>query len=480
MTGSRTSNRTEKGNGSRSFFLFPSSVFLLLILLLSVVLRVAAALYLGNDVVSMPGTADQVSYHTLALRLLDGHGFSFAEAWWPLTAANAPTAHWSYLYTGYLALVYTLFGPHPIIARLIQAVAVGLLQPLMAYWLAQHARDELVPSHAEHQRWAQYLPLLAAAITAVYIYFIYYAASLMTEPFYFVTIMAALLLAIRLPQELAKGAGVKTAVGLGVTLGLTILLRQLFLLIVPLIFLWLLVAARGARRAMVQKLIFSAIIIIILILPFTLYNDARFDRFVLLNTNAGYAFFWANHPVYGAQFLEASEMSGEYADLVPNHLRHLDEASLDQALLKEGLRYVWNDPGRYARLSLSRIPIYFKFWPEATSGALSNLSRLASFALFLPFMLAGLLRASLALWRQVKEAPLRALASPLTLLVAFLATYTTIHILSWVQVRYRLPVDAILVIFAAVAAAELLATIRARALRPNSTLAPTSSSSPKL
>jgi hypothetical protein len=43
-----------------------------------------------------------------------------------VTAAGAPTAQWSFLYTLYLVVVYGLFGIHPLEARLIQAVIVGI------------------------------------------------------------------------------------------------------------------------------------------------------------------------------------------------------------------------------------------------------------------------------------------------------------------------------------------------------------------
>lgn len=98
----------------------------------AVVLRLAAALALGDRVEVLPGTHDQVSYHTLALRVLDGHGFTFPTDWWPITRAGEPTAHWSFLYTLYLAGVYAVAGAHPLVARLVQAMAAGVLGP----WLA--------------------------------------------------------------------------------------------------------------------------------------------------------------------------------------------------------------------------------------------------------------------------------------------------------------------------------------------------------
>ncbi|MEJ2354123.1 MAG: hypothetical protein P8Y03_30480, partial [Anaerolineales bacterium] len=365
---------------------------LFVILILSVLLRLAAALYLGDSVEILPGTYDQISYHNLALRVLDGHGFSFGQGWWPLTAANAPTAHWSYLYTFYLVVVYALFGPHPLAARLIQALIVGLLQPLLTYWIARCV-------------FGQRIALVTAALTAVYVYFIYYAATLMTEPFYITAILGALCLAILIVDQAAapdlpnsRNRVFALAILLGLTLGITVLLRQLFLLIVPFLFLWIWWAIRqlGGPSA-IPALLLSTCMIAGTILPFTIDNYTRFGRFVLLNTNAGYAFFWANHPIYGTHFIPIlpSDM-GSYQSLIPPELRHLDEAALDQELLKRGVQFVIQDPVRIFFLSLSRIPVYFMFWPSTDSSLISNISRVSSFALFLPFMLYGLL---LALFR---------------------------------------------------------------------------------
>jgi hypothetical protein len=189
-----------------------------------------------------------------------------------------------------------------------------------------------------------------------------------------------------------------------------------------------------------------------MILPFTLYNQSRFDRFVLLNTNAGFAFFWANHPVYGARFqgILPPEL-GSYQDLIPTELRHLDEPALEQALMERGLQFITDDPGRYLLLSLSRIPVYFMFWPSADSGTVSNISRVGSFALFLPLMLGGLVY-SLA------SARLRRSTFPDTsLLLLFMLLYTGVHLASWALIRYRLPVDAVLLLYAGLAAAVLWA-----------------------
>jgi hypothetical protein len=238
-------------------------------------------------------------------------------------------------------------------------------------------------------------------------------------------------------------------------------LRQLFLFFLPFLFLWLVLAAYTTRRSLTR--VFTAIVLCttilsLCILPFTIYNYIRFHRLVLLNTNAGYALFWANHPIYGTRFVPvigAEEADGSYGALVPPELVHLDEAALDQALLKRGVEFLVDDPKRFMLLSLSRIPEYFKFWPQPTSGWISNVTRISSFMLFLPFFLYGLACS----WRHLRPSGQNrlflSLKAPVALLYLFIGVYTLMHLLTWAQIRYRMPVDAILVIFAALGLAQL-------------------------
>ncbi len=409
------------------------------LLILSTLFRFGAAFYLGNEVKELPGTFDQVSYHALALRVLEGYGFSFGKNWWPVTAANSPTAHWSFLYTGYLIFMYSVVNS-PLVARLLQALIVGLLHPYLVYRLGQRVFDDRVA-------------LFAAGITAFYSYFIYYAGALMTEPFYITAILGVFYLTLRLVETTETKKRIGLAVGLGVTLGITLLFRQLFLLFVPFLFLWLWWAWR--KQSFLTTFSLTAIsmgIMVLMILPVTLFNYARFDRFVLLNTNAGYAFYLANHPFYGTDFIPAGEMA-DYQSLIPDELKTLDEAALDQALLKQGLQFVRDDPWRYFLLSLDRIPEYFKFWPTEESGMVSNLARVSSFGLTFPWMIAGMIIWIRSQWKKKLGEFLEA---PGTLLLAFFVIYTGIHIVSWALVRYRLPVDAVLILFAGLAVNELV------------------------
>jgi hydrogenase/urease accessory protein HupE len=49
----------------------------------------------------------------------------------------------------------------------------------------------------------------------------------------------------------------------------------------------------------------------------------------------------------------------------------------------------------------------------------------------------------------------RAGIKPLVLLAGFMLAYTVIHLLTWALIRYRLPVDATLLLFAGLGAQEI-------------------------
>lgn len=421
-----------------------------LIIGLSVALRVGGALYLGNAIEALPGIFDEISYHTLSLRLLDGYGFTFGEPWWPATAANAPTAHWSFLYTLYLAAVYGIFGEAPLVARLIQAVLVGVAMP----WLIYHLALQVFTAYPRQK--AEKIGLAAALITAVYVYLFYYAGALITESFYIVVILASFYQAFRIVQ--GDSNRVRDWLLLGLTLGTVVLLRQLFLLFVPFLLLWLWWAARPK----IMRLVLPLVVIGAMIMPFTLRNYQAFDRVVLLNTNSGFAFFWGNHPLHGTQFVPIFP-SGVYYRMIPDELiaQQLNEAELESELMSLGMAYVFSDPGRYILLSLSRIPPYFVFWPSPESGAISNLSRVASFGLFLPFMLYGLFlslrQSTLSLWAWTK--------TPTALLCLFILFYTAVHVLTWTLIRYRIPIDALLILFAGLAVVDLIDRLWLRRLK---------------
>jgi hypothetical protein len=386
----------------------------------------------------------------LAVRLLEGHGYSFEQRWYPFIPPDTPTSFWSLLYPLFVAAVYGVFGVHPLAARLVQALLGGMLLPWMVYRLARR----VFSSEGDE---GEGLPLIAAAIAAVYLYFVLYAATLMTETFYIVALLGSLEVGLRVGSRLRAGKRVPGGLilQLGLSLGLATLLRQSILPWVPVLFLWLFWSSwRGCKEhsvvfslwTVVRPVFLATCILATCILPFTIRNTIVYDEFLLLNSNTGYAMYSAQHPMHGTSFREFD------AAPLPEDLHGLNEAQMDRELMGRATQFVLDDPVRYLLLSLSRVRAYFEFWPTPDTSLLHNVGRTGSFGLFLPFMLYGL---ALAVRRLRQNPPDFYLASRILLLAIFTVFYSLLHIFTWAMVRYRLPVDAVLIVFAALAIQDI-------------------------
>jgi hypothetical protein len=77
---------------------------------------------------------------------------------------------------------------------------------------------------------------------------------------------------------------------------------------------------------------------------------------------------------------------------------------------------------------------------------MSNVARVGSFGILIPFILYGLILSFAIAWRTRDEQQ----RSTIVLLWLFCIVYTGIHLLTWALIRYRLPVDAVLIFFAAI------------------------------
>jgi hypothetical protein len=410
-----------------------------LVLVVSVLVRLGVAVYLGDVVDAPPSLTDQRSYHALGARLLEGQGHSFGKDWYPFTPANTPTAHWSFLYSLFVAAIYALFGAHPLAVRLVQAALGGVLLPWMVYRLARQAISWLSLSSPNLRA----IPLIAAAIAAVYAYYVLYAATLMTETFYIVALLWSLEVGLKMGWALRDGDQIPNTLTLqlGLSLGLAALLRQSILPWVPLLCLWLLWQAWRGKRwvSAVRTIAVIALVMMVCILPWTYRNYRVYGQFLLLNSNTGYAMFSAQHPMHGINFREFE------AAPLPNGWWGQSESELDRNLMQLGIGFVLDEPGRYLLLSLSRVRAFFEFWPTPDTTLVNNIGRVGSFGLFLPLIVYGMYLTI----RNVR------FVTHNSLLLLFIAFYTLLHVLTWAMVRYRLPVDAVLIILASMALLDL-------------------------
>jgi hypothetical protein len=192
-------------------------------------------------------------------------------------------------------------------------------------------------------------------------------------------------------------------------------------------------------------------ILVLCILPFTVRNYRVYGQFLLLNSNTGYALYSAQHPMHGTDFREF-DAAPLPAELLP---LELNEAQWDRELLRRGVGFVVAEPGRYLLLSLSRVQDYFEFWPTPDTTLLHNVGRSLSFGILLPF-------AGVGVWLALRGEKERGEVMFLLLFVGF---YSVLHIMTWAFPRYRLPVDAVLCVFAGRAVGEIVGRMARKSSR---------------
>lgn len=418
-------NNTSSFDGKAWFI---NHKWLLLILAVAFILRVAAAFILGNDISGLSGAHDEISYSMLGDRFASGHGMTFPENWYPWIKADAPQSYYSYTMSLFLAGIYGLFGYQPLAARLIMAILSTLIV-LMIYIISKRLFNQQVA-------------LLSAGIAAVYAYLIFYGVTLVTEtPF-----ILALLISIYVSYKIIERPHWMLWVVLGVTLGITVLLRMAVVFFIPALFLWIYLGIPDKRKLL--PIILTILIIIAAVLPLTIRNYRLWDEFLLLESQFGHVFWNGNHPDHNGEFRAA-----EVFPIPKEILSSQNDALITNQLLKLGIQNVLDDPGHFVKLTISRLRLFFTFWPTAGSGLEANILRVTSFGLLVPFIVAGLLL-NLKHWRQ------------LFLIYLFMLIHTGIYSISWTMIRYRMPLDVFFIMFAASAITVGLSVWKRRSLTP--------------
>lgn len=202
-------------------------------------------------------------YHFGATRIAEGLGYSedVAIDGQPVWKA---WAHYPVGYSALLAGVYRWFGAGLTVAPLANAI-IGTLLVVVAHRLARHGLSE---SRAR----------LAAGLVALHPGLISYTAAVMTEQLAALLVLATLWASAVLRRKWLQ------ALGTGVLLGLSILVRPATLLMGPVL---ALVGRRPWHKALIGALAATAVASVV-VLPWTLRNCRVMDGCAFVSTNAGW------------------------------------------------------------------------------------------------------------------------------------------------------------------------------------------------
>ena len=232
---------------------------------------------------------------------------------------------------------------------------------------------------------------------------------------------------------------------------LSILCRPAIDLLAPILaFYFALAIYRLPFTTALKQVAIYVIIYCALMAPWWLHNYNTYGQFVRLNLAGGENFYSGNNPMNktgGA--LRGVDFSTAEFDKIP------DRVARDNALWKAGIEFIRNDPSAFLDRAVQKFIRFWRLWPHFESYstpfyiAVNVISYVPIFLLTIVY---------LAMWG-VREfwriAPMLAIAGYLTLVnCVFVAS-----------IRYRMPIEPFMMIFAAIAIVRL-----ARRWRPTNAL----------
>ena len=273
--------------------------------------------------------------------------------------------------------------------------------------------------------------VLAAAIAAIYPYFIFYSIVGVTETLFMVLLLAAY---VSWYRNAYIAASVFTVLG--------ILTRPVLEPLAPLLILYFALAIHGLSiKTTARYLAIYAGIYCVLMAPWWLHNYKAYHTFVRLNLGSGVALLSGNSP---------SNQSGGIDKSLKTTIAPFDEiadpVARDKAMQRAALKYIKEDPGRFVIQAAKRFQRFWSPWPQ-TEEYSRPLYKLISFCSFVPVVLLALafvILYGLTHFRRI---------APLLLSIVYL---NSLHLVFPASLRYRLPIEPFLIILASAGAIHLV------------------------
>jgi 4-amino-4-deoxy-L-arabinose transferase-like glycosyltransferase len=333
-----------------------------------------------------------------------------------------PTAYRPPSYVLFLAAIYKIFGHHYRAVRIAQGF-MGIGQVLLLIKIAQELR------------WNSLIQWTVGGIAACYPFFIYYESHLISDAYLTFWHTAALLSVLRWHHHLSS---VSRAALMGFCFAVLCLLKSVFM---PLFILVIALEAFLSRRAFPWKALLAAALVFALpLFAWGLRNEKTFGRF-FLDGHGGRTL--VETIVYHDRVKDGTFPELWANDPLQKQTASMDEAARDAFFSDYVKKYILTHPGLYAKQSFERFKDLWRFYPRQDVRFSEGRRMITLISLLTePFLiLAGIfgLFKSRRQWRELYPS------------YAALLLLTAAHTLITGQMRYRLPLMPILILFASYA-----------------------------
>lgn len=383
-------------------------------------------------------TRDQGFYISIAGRIVEGEGISYSremgflrstmtrealllgtwsldpEYMFGIIPVETPTASIEPGYPLLLASVFKITGP--------STGAVFFLNSIFAL-LGAWAVWKLTA-----ENWGEKQALLAALIWSLYPYYVYYSAYAMTDMIHISLLPLIILLTIRSSSN--TGAGFLS----GLATGILFLIRSTAIFLVPIQLIWL-----SVKRKWRTALMLTAGFILCCI-PWVARNQLVLGSPVLMPSKGSLNLWMRNNPsllaIEGITIPGFIEDRIRRSDLLEYPVMDGFDTELDRSrlLMDRAKEFIFANPLLFSYLTVMRFGMFL----SPIGGTIENpIAKLAGLLIYLPILIIA-----------AAEAFRRRRDGRVILLISVFVLYLALHSLAHGGVRYRLPVDTVLIILA--------------------------------
>jgi 4-amino-4-deoxy-L-arabinose transferase-like glycosyltransferase len=410
-----------------------TGTMMLLVFVAALALRIPVAMWLPEQVI----WPDGARYERVALNLLDGKGFGGMVE----NRRSVPTQPLL------IAGVYSVFGKSYLALRVVSAL-IGAISCVVGFLLARSLFGATVG-------------VLAGLTVAAYPHLVYLNALFEYPQTLGILFMTTFLLLLYRFNEHRK---LSTLFMASVLLGATILTLPTLLLFVP-VFVLLTLKRDADWRRNLSYVAVAVMGVVITVGSWAWRNYEAYDHVILVNAASGVNFWAANNEAYARWGKEGSvpmctgphgvtSYCLEHRQL-SKELRQRNLTDTEYVLAEEsaawehGMQFARESPGRFIQLGFMKFLRLWSPWPDAVhtgparGGSQRNALSAVSYIPLALLALVGLILSARTHWRKL---------IPIYLLVAVFVAPFAVFLPT---MRYRLPIDFLLGIFAAIPLAYL-------------------------
>lgn len=349
--------------------------------------------------------------------------FPDEHRFWSLTQSIADG--WSYEMEGFRAHDMPLTAI--MLALFTRATGTGIIGAKILLVLISSCTIFLIGKIALRFSDVRLTAWLAGLAAALYPFFIFYSTLILSETLFLFLLSLFFLLILR-----SDGGAFVAA---GIIAGLAHLTRPTLSPFLPAVVVW----ARVRSGIHWRHLLISALLFFATILPWGIRNIDALGEFHLGTANSGHVLWEGNNPYNTTGGVAGGDL--RYLEEMPEGL---GEVEADRWQRDRAIEFIRSNPSRFAGLAARKFIRFWNLWPNAP-GFDRGMYRWIAFASFTPVLLLGL--ASIYVLRKMWRDAI--------IMWLFICYYTAIHMVMIGSLRYRLPLEPLLVALAAACLASL-------------------------